>query len=429
MTKTNRSRRSLAGMAAGIALLATMLGTGQGAAAAATGEGVWETTGSLSVPRYDHTLTLLKKGDVLAAGGRLTNMTPQTLLSSAEVYSSVTGQWTPTGSMAQGRWRHTATLLRNGRVLVTGGFASATTVNAQAVLSSAEIYDPGKGTWSPTGSMHTRRALHVAELLPDGRVLVAGGRTCDQAPPATCNFTFRSDTAEIYDPDTGTFTPTGSMVHKRHTTAAVTLLDGTVLIPAGFTEEGNGDTADSYDPATGQFTETQPLNVPRARQGAMLLHDGRVLVAGGFAGGNTSEVFDPATGTWSLSAGRMGLPQRFNFSYAVLPNGKALVAGGATNPPPSRPTSAELYDPATQQWTSAGDMSSEHGSSSSLANSDEAIVLSSSPWKVEDQPKMCGSRCGKVLIAGNSPTGAADLYTPTCPPNLGRNLRNLQCVR
>jgi hypothetical protein len=161
----------------------------------------------------------------------------------------------------------------------------------------------------------------------------------------------------------------------------------------------------------------------------MLLHDGTVLVAGGFGGGNTSEVFDPTTNTWSLTAGTMGLPQRFNFSYAVLPNGKALVAGGATFPPASRPLSAELYDPATQQWSSAGTMSSEHGSSSSLANSDPAIVLSSSPWKLEDHPKRCGDSCGKVLVAGNSPTGAAELYTPTCPDRVGRNLKNLQCVR
>ena len=424
-----RGSRRAALVAATVLSVTTVLILGQGTGVSQTaGEGVWETAGSLSVPRYDHTATLLADGTVLAAGGRTVAPRPNASLASAEIFLTKDNVWVPAGSLNDARWRHTATLLPDGRVLVAGGFtAPTTTANAQPVLGSAELYDPATDTWTRTGSMHTRRALHVAQLLADGRVLVAGGRTCDQPPPTACNFTFRTDTAEIYDPATGTWTPAGRMKEARHTSAAVRLADGTVVVPAGFTEKGNGDTADIYDPATGRWSESRRLNVPRARQGAMVLADGSVLVAAGFQGGDTSEVYDPARRTWSFS-GTMSLPTRFNFSYVVMPNGKALVAGGATFPPASRPTSAEVYDPATGSWSSAGAMSSEHGSSSSLANSDQAVVLSSNPWSLAYAPNVCGGNCGKVLVVGNSPTGATELYTPTCPAVVPDPPQQQKCV-
>lgn len=382
------------------------------------GEGSWALTGSLTVPRWDHTTTLLANGRVLAAGGRLmAPSNPLVALRSAEVYDPRSGVWTPTGSMNDARWRHTATLLPDGRVLVAGGFGDPYTpgANAQPVLDTAEIYNPATGTWTRTGNMVTRRALHVAQLLPDGRVLVAGGRTCDQPPPTACNFTFRSPLAEVYDPATGTWTPTAPLSHNRHTTAAALLQNGQVLIPAGFTEEGNSQTADLYNPATGTMRPTAGnLNIGRARQGAMLLPDGRVLVASGFGGANTAELYNPATETWSLTGNLSA--NRFNFSYAVLPNGKALVAGGISSGVALR--SAELYDPATGQWTRAADMNDSHGSSSSLANSDLAVVLSSNPTTLEYAPDVCGDNCGKVLVAGNNATGSAELYTPACGAGL-----------
>ncbi|HYX44498.1 MAG TPA: kelch repeat-containing protein, partial [Acidimicrobiales bacterium] len=214
---------------------------GAGAQAQSTAQGSWELTGSLSTPRFDHTLTLLANGKVLAAGGRTQNVTPVAHFNTAEVYDPVTEQWTPTGPMNDYRFQHTATLLPDGRVLVAGGFGGGpvgSTANAQSVVDTAEIYDPVTNAWTLTDNLNVRRALHTAERLPDGRVLVAGGRTCNLPPPATCNFTFVTNTAEIFDPATQQWTLTGSLSAPRHTTASVVLPDGRVLVPAGF--QGTG---------------------------------------------------------------------------------------------------------------------------------------------------------------------------------------------
>lgn len=431
-TSSRSARKGTTGrvaVAVAVLLMASLAPNGLGtspAGAQTAGEGTWETTASLSVPRYDHTTTLLASGKVLAAAGRTAPGSGGELLASTEVYDPHSERWRETGSLQEARWSHTATLLPDGRVLVAGGFGEPYQggSNAQPVLDTAEVYDPRTGTWSQTGSMTTRRALHTAILLPDGRVLVAGGRTCDQPPPTACNFTFRSDTAEIYDPTTGTWTPTGSLTIHRHTTSSVLLPSGEVLVPAGFTSAGNGTTADRYDPGTGTWSSTSPLNVGRARQGAMLLPDGTVLVASGFGGGNTAETYDPASDTWTLTGNMAG--NRFNFDFAVLPNGKALVAGGGfSGQGPS--ATAELFDPATRQWSSAGEMPEVHGSTSSLSSTQPAIVLSSNPWTFEARPQACAPNCGKVLVVGDNPTGAAALYTPACPTTWPRPPQQLAC--
>ena len=397
----------------GVLVLAGLPFVGGGAAQAqTTAQGSWELTGSLSTPRFDHTLTLLANGKVLAAGGR-TNPAG-TVFNTAEVYDPLTETWTPTGPMNDYRWEHTATLLPDGRVLVAGGFGglpTGTGDNAQPVLNSAEIYDPATNTWTPTGSMNVRRALHTAILLPDGQVLVAGGRWCPNAPPATCNFTFRTETAELYNPATGTWTPTGSMNEARHTTASVLLPDGRVLVPAGFTNGGNGFNGDLYDPATGTWSLTSNMNFARARQGAMLLQDGRVMVALGFPATQTTEIYNPATNDWDFAAPLTGFSSRFNYAYTVMPNGKVLIASGQTNPPSALTTRTDEYDPATNTWSTQAPMNDPHASSSSLANSYRAVVLSASPTSYVADPYVCGRNCGKVLVAGWNATGSTELYT------------------
>lgn len=436
---TARQRRSAATAVVVLASAALAVADPVDVGAASHGEGVWEQTTPLSVPRYDHTSTLVGGGKVLVAGGRTQGTSPVELPATGEVFDARTERWLPTGPMTDARWSHTATVLPDGRVLVAGGFGRPFTVtasgagsNSQPVLDTAEIFDPRTGRWSRTASMGTRRALHVAALLPDGKVLVGGGRTCNQPPPAACNFTFVTSTAELYDPATGTWSPTGPLTAPRHTTSPAVLANGTVLVPAGFVGGGAPvATAEVYDPATGTSAPTGNLNVARARQGAMVLHDGSVLVAGGFAT-PTSELYSPATRTWSLT-GDIPVPpganRRFNHAFAVLPNGKALVAGGATFPPSAITRNADLYDPATRTWVSAGDMHQAHGSSSSLSNSHPAVVLGSNPWRFEARPEACAPNCGKALVAGDNPTGAVELYTPSCPSVLPRPPQQLWCVR
>lgn len=423
----NRLRRSRPVVRALGALVAVGIVVPVAATAAGAVEGSWEATGALNQARITQTSTLLDDGRVLVAGGRGS----AGALTSAELYSPVPGLFTATGSMATSRWSHTATLLPDGRVLVVGGFTGFVPGNAQAVTDSAEVYDPATDTWTATGALQTRRALHSATLLADGRVLVAGGRTCTGPPPATCDFTFRTATAELYDPATGTWAPTGSLNALRHTTSATVLADGRVLVPAGFSAPDPHDTdrtADVYDPAAGTWSLTGDLNRSRARQGAMTLPDGTALVGPGSRSttfgppfvatiNDTTEVYDPATDTWQLTVGKPLLPGRFNFQQAVLPNGRALVAGGFGGPAGAEaPTrSAEVYDPASRTWASAGTMTHQHGTSSSLANTHNAVVLSADP-RTFRFGAACGANCGKVLVLGdNLADPVADLYISTAP--------------
>jgi hypothetical protein len=405
-----KGARRVARTALAVVVLGVPLVVGGPAQAQTTPQGSWELTGALTTPRFDHTLTLLANGKVLAAGGR-TNPAG-TVFNTAEVYDPVTEQWTPTGPMNDFRWQHTATLLADGRVLVAGGFGglpTGTGDNAQPFVNSAEIYNPATNTWTPTGPMTVRRALATATLLPNGKVLMAGGRWCPTAPPTTCNFLFRTPTAELYDPATGIWTPTGSMTQARHTTASVLLPDGRVLVPAGFTDAGNGFNGDIYNPGTGTWTPTANLNFARARQGAMLLPDGRVMVVAGFPATQTTEIYNPTTNVWTPAAPLTTTGNRFNYAYTVMPNGKVLVASGIAAGAAVRNT--DEYDPATNTWTAQAPMNDTHASSSSLANSYRAIVLSASTTSYVADPYVCGRNCGKVLVAGNSPGGRSELYT------------------
>jgi Dockerin type I domain/Galactose oxidase, central domain len=125
--------------------------------------GTWATTGTLADARYGHTATLLPNGKVLVAGGNNSSF------ANAELYDPASGTWTATGSLATARQFPTATLLPDGQVLVAGG------VNNFNVLASVELYEPAAGTWAATGSLNTARDAHTAILLPNSKVIVVGG--------------------------------------------------------------------------------------------------------------------------------------------------------------------------------------------------------------------------------------------------------------
>ena len=165
------------------------------------------------------TATLLADGRVLVVGG---GPDPD-VQASAELFDPSTGRWTATGSMSTARGGHTATLIRDGRVLVAGGYNGGG--GGYATSSAAGLYDPGTGRWTATGSMGSGRQGHSATLLPDGRVLVAGG--------FSSAFTDKLSAAELYDPGTGRWTATGSMVTARGGHTATLLPDGRVLVAGG----------------------------------------------------------------------------------------------------------------------------------------------------------------------------------------------------
>jgi hypothetical protein len=252
---------------------------------------------------------------------------------SADLFLPSIGAYTPTGPLSTSRDGSTLTLLPDGRILVAGGYS----YQAEAVLGSAEIYDPESGTFSlVAAAMTAAREGHCAVLLPAGQVLLLGG-----APTAF---------AERYDPVGGTFTSTlGSMIQPRDGATATLLPDGKVLVCAGYLH-GTVNllaSAELYDPSTDRFTPTSgSLNVPRSGCQAILMPNGKVLLIGGNSGSGdplvNGEWYDPATGAFTL------VPyletSRAGFSATLLGSGQVLVAGGATSTGQTS-ASAGLFDP------------------------------------------------------------------------------------
>ncbi len=285
--------------------------------------------------------------------------------------------WAPTGSLRSGRYFFTSTLLPNGKVLAAGGVD-----NTVGPLMTAELYTPETGSWSPASSLPSARSIHTATLLPNGKVLLTGGSTTGGGPLAT---------AVLYDPATGSWSPTGSMASPRYAHTASLLPSGKVLVLGGRDSTGALAAAELYDPATGSWTSASPMSTPRQEHTATLLPSGRILAVGGQNSTGflaTAELYDPATNSWAPAPSMSS--HRIAPTDTLLPNGKVLIAGGAGGP--YRAT-AELYDPATNSWAPAGTMSSaRYGHTATLLPD------------------------GKVLVTGgytgNSFVATAQLYDP-----------------
>ena len=283
---------------------------------------------------FGHTATLLQNGKVLLAGGFVNSVWDyggiSTSANGASLYDSATGVFSGTGNMTANRGDHTATLLGNGKVLIAGGADQDPTGTG---LASAELYDPSTGTFTQTGSMAIGRFLHSATRLQNGKVLIVGGALTSTSDPVA--------TAEVYDPATGTFTMTGAMATAREQHTATLLADGRVLIVGGTTSTGATSptaTAEVYDPSTGSFSATGSMAEARTFHTATLLPNGKVLVAGGGDENSTAEVYDPATGSFSITGGmEIG---RSGHTATLLPNGSVLVTGGGIF---AGLASAELY--------------------------------------------------------------------------------------
>jgi hypothetical protein len=293
--------------------------------------GTFTLTGSMNVPRVQHTATLLNNGTVLITGGA--DDSGVGVVASAELYDPTTGTFTLTGSMNTGRYGHTATLLNNGTVLIAGGIPVGGGESA-----SAELYDPATRSFTLTGSMNTGRYDHTATLLNNGTVLLTGG----VGPGGNLGSGVILASAELYDPTTGTFTPTGSMNTARAIHTATLLKNGTVLAAGG---DGNDflASAELYDPTTGMFTATSNMNATRDYQTATLLSNGMVLVAGGAGNGvlASAELYDLTTGTFTLT-GSMNTAREAH-TATLLNNGTVLVAGGIPSGGGAL-GSAELYE-------------------------------------------------------------------------------------
>jgi hypothetical protein len=318
----------------------------------------------------------LKDGKVLIVGGGDAN---------TELFDPATGAFTPGGAMTAPRYGATATLLANGKVLIAGGLGTMPAADGHLPrLSLAELYDPQSGSFSSTGSMTVGRILHTATLLNDGRVLIVGGIDGNGGGGAA------AASAELYDPTTGSFALTGSMLSERAQHTATLLPSGRVLVAGGW----NGHAADApddppwdplfaelFDPSTGTFQSTGSMSTTRIGHSAIPMSDGKVLMLGGILALQNiheqppdpiyAELYDPAAGAFS-PVGNIILPQDA-YTATLLTNGQVLIAGGEEAN--VAVASADLIDTANKSLTATGSlMTARKGHTATQLNDGRVLV-------------------------------------------------------
>jgi hypothetical protein len=328
--------------------------------------------GNLGTARFEHTATRLANGEVLIVGGE--NNSGQ-MLASAELYDPATDTFSPTGSLLNPRALHTASLLPDGTVLIAGGFY-ITPQSQYESLSTAEIYDPVAGTFSyANGTMNEGRFNATATLLNNGLVLLAGGDYYPAGQGETA-----SD-SELYDPSTQTFTvTTGALVTPRENHTATLLNDSTVLIVGGDSQFATVivAAAEIYDPVANTFSATGNMNVATEFHAAALLSTGNVLIAAGYCGPNCTpdavsrtEIYNPSTKLFTYSTS-LAIPREAP-TGTVLNNGTVLIAGGQTNS--GITGTAEIFDPTTSNVTGAGSMITARDSHTATLLIDGTVLL------------------------------------------------------
>lgn len=289
-----------------------------------------EMTGEMNQARYFHTANLLDEDRVLVTGGVAGN---GPLVGSAEIYNRTTGQWTPAGNLQRGRAQHSATLLPDGRILILGGFDST------GISPPDEIYDPATGASTPLSSI--TQFYHTATRLPDGRVLVTGG---GESSSLLGTFAVRTFSAA-----SGQWTDHPNLISRRKSHTATLLTDGRVFIAGGH-ETGLTPirNAEIWNPATASSTAVANMTTARGEHHAALLPGNHVLVFSGEATNAARRTETFGTTAWTSSEAP------FDRDYAdsvTLPSGRVLFNGGVIPSSSITLNSNQRYDPATKKWT------------------------------------------------------------------------------
>ena len=283
--------------------------------------------------RSGHTATLLRDGKVLIAGGMNGN---GNYFDGIEIFDPTANTSKPFRSMSVSRVGHTATLLPDGKVLIAGGFNGD-------YIQGAELYDPATDRFTPTGPLTSPRSSHVAVLLGNGRVLLIGG--------VGAGYTFLG-TAEIYDPTTGKFTVTGNMTTPREGHTATLLKNGKVLVAGGHKDRREAmvvySSAELYDPAAGKFAATGDMSIIRHKHAAVSLADGNVLIAGGSdkrdsrGQYSSAEIYDSSKGIFRSIGNMRYARYKLPAAAVLLRDGRVLIAGGSRR--------VEVYDPLKESF-------------------------------------------------------------------------------
>lgn len=327
-------------------------------------------TGDMTTARSQHTATLLPNGHVLITGGvQSSSLASGRVLATTERYDPVSGRFAPTANMTTTRRLHTATLLPDGRVLIVGGYGGGDSAWGSP-LASAELYDPSTDSFTKTGDLTTARGGHTAVLLSSGQVLIVGGASARTFPNNLAP-------AELYDPGSGTFSSTGEYVARGECdfcAPSVLLADGTVLFPGQYP-------AQVYDPHTNAFTVTGMMIGDHSA--AALLLNGHVLFAGGesdFGRSAAAELYDAATGAFSATGSMTA--RRVWHSLTVLPTGLVLTVGGETDGCVGPACifagtirSAELYDPSAGAFHATGEMTTAREEHTATLLADGRVLI------------------------------------------------------
>lgn len=259
--------------------------------------------GKLNIPRSHHTATKLKDGRVLVVGGTTDLKVKKSLgldnhfLKYAEIYDPKTMKFELVGKLKQARWNHSATLLKDGRVLITGG--SSGNNKKQFGLSSSEIFDPKTNKFTPAGDLNIPRMYLNSNLLDDGRVLITGGWCVSKSEDDNCNVI-----AEVFEPSTNKFKIIGKMKEHRISHTSILLEDGRVLLAGGGKKgkdvfDGYISNVEVFDPLTNEFELIGNMTTKRKAATTILLKDGRVMIVAGVRARSDSgvlksiEIYDP----------------------------------------------------------------------------------------------------------------------------------------
>ena len=371
------SNVSSSGLATALAGGSTTISASRGSVTATASLSVQTGTIALNTSRYQHSATVLDNGSVLISGGvSCPSAGSCTYLNSAELYNPASGTITNTGSMASARTAP-AVLLGNGKVLITGGYSCDASGNCSS-LSSSEIYDPNTGTFSSAGNMTIDRYEHTMTLLSNGQVLIAGGETCSSATSCTA-----LNSGELYDPVAGTFTATGNLNAARFGASAVALSSGQVLIAGGFDGINYPVTSELFDPTAGTFKTGRSLNTPRANATATVLNNGQVMIAGG---STCNSPGCPTAVTELYASGRFSYPtyptgnmdaSRWDQTATLLSNGQVFFAGGYDSCSTLCVSDAttELFDPLAFTFTTSQALSTGRSGHTATLLADGSVLL------------------------------------------------------